>query len=120
MNEVVFTQNTGFLVLQLAIIVLLSITCLIELVNSPQISFKNAIGKLSITALWIAVIASFFTALPNNLNNILHWMAILLIIIHAIECVSLHKQIKLHHRNLLTGYLLVFLFGGLHASQWQK
>jgi uncharacterized protein YhhL (DUF1145 family) len=120
MEEINFTQHTGLLVLQLALIALLSITCFIELINSPQISFKNILGKLSITALWMVVIASFFTELPNHLNNVIYWLACLLVIIHSIECISLHKQIKQHHRNLVAGYLLVFLYGGLHASQWQK
>lgn len=118
--EGIVTPNTGLLVVQLMMIALISITCLIELINSPRISIKNVAGKLSITALWIVIITSFFTELPNHLNNVLYFVAFLLIFIHAIECISLHKQIRRHHRNLLAGYLLVFLFGGLHASQWQN
>lgn len=120
MEGIGLSQDTGLLILQLAMIALLSTTCLIELINSPQISFKNTLGKLSITALWIVVISSCFTELPNHLNKVLYFVAFLLIIIHAIECISLHKQIKQHHRNLVSGYLLVFLYGGLHASHWQK
>ena len=120
MENIGLTQDMGLLVLQLAMIALLSITCFIELINSPQISLKNTLGKLSITALWIIIIASFFTDLPNHLNNVLYWLAFLLIVIHSIECISLHKKIRQHHRNLVAGYLLTFLYGGLHASQWQK
>lgn len=120
MEGIGLTQSMGLLVLQLTLIALLSITCFIELINSPQISFKNILGKLSITALWIIIIAGFFTDLPNHLNNLLYWLAFLLVIIHSIECISLHKQIRQHHHNLVAGYLLTFLYGGLHASQWQK
>lgn len=120
MEDIGLSQHTGLLVLQLALIALLSITCFIELINSPQLSFSNTLGKLSITALWIIIIAGFFTDLPNHLNQVLYWLAFLLIVIHTIECFSLHKQIRQHHHNLLAGYLLTFLYGGLHASQWRK
>lgn len=120
MQELGSNQDPWLLALQLMLIVLLSIACLIELVNSTQLSFKNVLGKLSITALWIVVVASFFTRLPNHLNHMLYWVAFLLTLIHTVECISLHKQIRLHHRNLFAGYLLVFLYGGLHASQWQR
>jgi uncharacterized protein YhhL (DUF1145 family) len=106
------------LALQLVLIAIISSACLIELINSPQITARNMLGKLAITALWMLLIASFFTQLPNHLNHLLYWIAFLLIAMHAMECISLRKQIRRHHRNLFAGYLLVFLYGGLHASQW--
>ncbi len=111
---------TTTLLCQLALIVLLSVICLIELINSPQMSLGNMLGKLTITTLWIAIIASFFIALPELVNTMLYWLAFLLAIIHTIECIAFHRQIKQHHSKLLTGYFMVLLFGGLHASQWKQ
>ena len=120
MEGIGLAQNTGLLLVQLALITLLSITCLLELINPPKISLKNAIGKLAITALWIVIISSVFLDLPGYFSSVLYFTAFLLAAVHAMECVSLHREIRVHHSNLLTGYLLVMLFGGLHAAQWQK
>jgi uncharacterized protein YhhL (DUF1145 family) len=78
----------------------------------------NTLGKILTLAFWIAAVIN----LINPLGAAALWingLAALVVVAHSIECIVFRKQIQADpNNNALTGYVLVFLFGGFHAGQW--
>lgn len=81
----------------------------------------NTLGKIIVLLVWAAVIVNFWIDFPGSLDTWLGWIGLFLVVAHAIECVVFSAKIREHHAdNLARGYLLVFVFGILHAGQWQE
>ncbi|MFT5032391.1 MAG: hypothetical protein ACI9OO_000321 [Bacteroidia bacterium] len=78
----------------------------------------NTLGKILALAFWIVAVIN----LINPLGAAALWIngiTALLVVAHSIECIVFRKQIQADpNNNALTGYVLVFLFGVLHAGQW--
>lgn len=78
-------------------------------------------GKISIGVFWALFIINQIVPVDPAMASWINWIGLALMAAHAVECVIFRKQIAEHHANNQTlGYVMVFLFGALHVSQWPK
>ncbi|HUH37848.1 MAG TPA: DUF1145 domain-containing protein [Spongiibacteraceae bacterium] len=81
----------------------------------------NTVGKIMMLLVWAVVIANIWIDFPGPLDSWLGWIGALLVAAHLIECAVFSAKIRQHHAGeLALGYGAVFLFGILHAGQWQE
>ena len=77
-------------------------------------------NKIITLAFWLAALYNLVAPFPGAAATWVNWIALILLIAHSGECIYFNRQIREHHANPLTGYVLVLLFGVLHSGQWLK
>ncbi len=78
-------------------------------------------GRISIGAFWLILLINQIAPFEPQVSSWINWIGVILMAVHALECVLFrHLIAKHHHDNQTLGYVLVFLFGVLHAGQWLK
>ena len=120
MSDLSFSTNIYALSAQVIILAQASVICLLVLVNLPQKTVTNTLGRVSIICIWLAVLTNIYIDLPDNLDIWLNCFAVFLITTHSIKCLVLFKSIQRHSLQPFKSYLMILLFGVLHSERWHK
>ena len=115
-----FSTNIFALSAQVAILAQASVICLLVLVNLPHKTATSYLGRISIIAIWLAVLANLFIDLPDNLDLWLNAFAIFLLATHSVKCLMMFKTIQRNSLQPLKSYALILLFGVLYNEGWQN
>jgi uncharacterized protein YhhL (DUF1145 family) len=74
----------------------------------------NSFFKASVIAVYLLAIASHIVDFPGQAGPIVQTMSVVLLLIHALECLLAYRYIKLYSGPLLVSLVLSLLFGLLH------
>jgi len=74
----------------------------------------NTLAKALLSATYVLAIISLFVVLPAGASPVVQKLAVVLIAVHALECVLAFKYVKSYSGPLLTSVALALLYGLLH------
>lgn len=76
--------------------------------------------KLIIVALWLACFYNLVVPFEQGLEQILHWVLIVLPVAHLVECIIFKKRVEEAEGDNMKHYLQIFIFGGIHILHLKK
>jgi uncharacterized protein YhhL (DUF1145 family) len=74
----------------------------------------NALLKTACLAVYALALAGLAGLLPPGISGTVQNIALVLLVIHALEIVVMFKQVRLYRGPLVVSMLLTLLFGLLH------